>query len=64
MIVQSIIHLAHNLGMQVIAEGVDSPTLLNKLEELGCDCAQGYFISKPMPPEAFNEWLKNSSYHL
>lgn len=64
MIVQSIIHLAHNLGMQVIAEGVDSPTLLNKLEELGCDCAQGYFISRPMPPEAFNEWLKNSSYHL
>ncbi|RMG29586.1 MAG: EAL domain-containing protein [Gammaproteobacteria bacterium] len=56
-IVRSIIDLAHNLGMKVIAEGVDSSEVFALLEILRCDMAQGYFISRPLPPEGFNRWL-------
>jgi diguanylate cyclase (GGDEF)-like protein len=56
-IVRSTINLGHDLGLNVIAEGVeDSPTLAH-LAVLGCDLAQGYHVSKPMPADAFNHWL-------
>jgi diguanylate cyclase (GGDEF)-like protein len=56
-IVRSTINLGHDLGLNVIAEGVeDSPTLAH-LAVLGCDLAQGYHVSKPMPADAFNSWL-------
>lgn len=63
-IVQSIITLAHNLGIKVIAEGVNKPALLNKLKLLGCDIAQGYYLGKPMPAEEIKSWLRCSIYHL
>lgn len=63
-IVQSIITLAHNLGIKVIAEGVNKPALLNKLKLLGCDIAQGYYLGKPMPAEEIKSWLISSIYHL
>jgi len=63
-IVRSIIDLAHNLGMKVIAEGVDSSEVLSLLEILRCDMAQGYFIGRPMPPERFNRWLARQSQAL
>jgi EAL domain-containing protein (putative c-di-GMP-specific phosphodiesterase class I) len=47
-IVQSTIDLAHNLGMTVVAEGAESRLILERLTELGCDLAQGYFIGRPM----------------
>lgn len=55
-IVRSTIDLAHNLGLSVVAEGVENKTLLEKLRELNCDEAQGYFIAKPMPFDEFVAW--------
>jgi len=57
-IVKSIIDLAHNLGLSVVAEGVETKETLNHLDKLGCDIAQGYLIAKPMPVDEFEEFLK------
>lgn len=57
MIVRSTIDLAHNLGLDVIAEGVDSEEILKKLRELGCDGAQGYYLCVPLPPDKFGQWF-------
>ena len=46
--VRSTIQLAHDLGLQVVAEGIEDEDTLSKLRALGCDYAQGYFISKPI----------------
>jgi predicted signal transduction protein with EAL and GGDEF domain len=56
-LVMAIITLAHNLGLKVIAEGVDSEEQLRFLHLLRCDEWQGYFFSKPLPVEAFEELL-------
>lgn len=50
-IVESTINLAHNLGLKVVAEGVENKEVLKILDDLGCDQAQGYFISRPLPAE-------------
>jgi diguanylate cyclase (GGDEF)-like protein len=50
-IVRSLIDLAHNLGLTVVAEGVESEPTRARLAELGCDCIQGYFASEPLEPE-------------
>jgi EAL domain-containing protein (putative c-di-GMP-specific phosphodiesterase class I) len=55
-IVHSTIELAHNLGLSVVAEGVENEQTLDKLSELGCDYAQGYFIAKPMPCSELQNW--------
>ncbi len=60
MIVRSTIDLAHNMGLSVIAEGVESLDALNILEDLGCDKAQGYYICRPVPADEFIKWLKES----
>jgi diguanylate cyclase (GGDEF)-like protein len=57
-IVQSTIDLGHNLGLQVVAEGVETIEAYNKLRELGCDYAQGYFLSRPLAPEKATIWLE------
>ena len=51
-IVQTIINLARQLGMTTIAEGIESSEQLNKLKVLKCDKAQGFLLSKPLPPNA------------
>ena len=56
MIVRSTIDLAHNLGLTVVAEGVESAAILQRLSEMGCDEAQGYHMSKPVPLAALQEW--------
>ncbi len=56
-IVRSIIDLAHNLHLRAVAEGVEDPAILSRLGELGCDVAQGYHLSRPLPAEAFERWL-------
>ena len=56
-IVRSTVDLAHNLGLSVVAEGVETQAILDQLRELRCDEAQGYFISKPMPSTDFAAWL-------
>jgi EAL domain-containing protein (putative c-di-GMP-specific phosphodiesterase class I) len=48
-IVRSTIDLGHNLGLQVVAEGVNSISAWNRLRALGCDMAQGYYLSRPVP---------------
>ena len=56
-IVHSTIELAHNLGMSVVAEGVESKETLNRLAVLGCDTAQGFAISRPLTLEQLNALL-------
>ena len=56
--VRATIDLAKNLGLEVIAEGVESAEILTRLKELDCDMAQGYHICRPMPPEKLEEWLR------
>lgn len=62
MIVRATIDLAHNLGLAAVAEGVESQEAWDKLHELGCDSAQGYHMSKPLPPDKFLEWVENSPW--
>jgi EAL domain-containing protein (putative c-di-GMP-specific phosphodiesterase class I) len=57
-IVQSTVDLGHNLGLEVVAEGVESVENYNVLAELGCDYAQGYFLSKPLDPQKMTIWLE------
>ena len=59
MIVKSTIELAHNLGIKVVAEGVENGPILNRLAEMGCDIAQGYHFSKPVNFEDMTDWLKD-----
>lgn len=58
-IVRSIIELAHNLGLEVVAEGVETTAALRWLREEGCERAQGYYLSKPMPAINFEVWLRD-----
>ncbi len=62
-IVRSTIDLAHNMGRRVVAEGVENERVLNKLMELGCDLAQGYYISRPVTAHVLTRWLKESEWH-
>ena len=56
-IVRSTVDLAHNLGLAVIAEGVETEAAYNKLASLGCDLVQGFLVSRPMPQEQLLTWL-------
>lgn len=56
-IVRATIDLAHNLGLKVVAEGVENRETLSVLQSLGCDILQGYYISKPVPPDELIRWL-------
>lgn len=60
-IVRLIIDLAHNLGLKVVAEGVESAAIWNKLALLECDSAQGYYIQPPLPSAEISTWLKAST---
>jgi diguanylate cyclase (GGDEF)-like protein len=55
-IVQSVVDLGHNLGLTIVAEGVESEPALDLLAGYGCDVAQGYHLSRPMPAAAFDAW--------
>ena len=55
-IVRSTVDLAHHLGMEVVAEGVESAEALDELRELGCTLAQGYAISPPLSGDALRAW--------
>jgi EAL domain-containing protein (putative c-di-GMP-specific phosphodiesterase class I) len=63
-IVRAIIDLAHNLGVTVVAEGVEDERTLELLVEYGCDAAQGYFFSPPAPQDDFLRWLVSSPFGL
>jgi EAL domain-containing protein (putative c-di-GMP-specific phosphodiesterase class I) len=57
-IVRTIIELAHALGLQAVAEGVETAEVWDQLVDLGCDTAQGWFVSRPMAAQAATEWLR------
>ena len=61
-IVRSTIDLGHNLGLKVVAEGVEQIEALDRLRLLGCDLAQGYCLTQPLPFERFLVWLASSGY--
>jgi diguanylate cyclase len=56
-IVRSIVDLARNLGLRVVAEGVETRSTWDALRDMGCDMAQGYLISRPLPADQFGRWL-------
>src|SRR5919202_3413454 len=56
-IVHSTIDLARELTMQVVAEGVESQAAVSELQALGCDYAQGYHLSRPLPAAELERWL-------
>ncbi|HYZ78233.1 MAG TPA: EAL domain-containing protein [Gaiellaceae bacterium] len=56
-IVRSTIDLGRNLDLSVVAEGVESAAVWERLVELGCDSAQGYFLTKPLPASELTAWL-------
>ncbi|GMR01421.1 MAG: hypothetical protein BMS9Abin19_0802 [Gammaproteobacteria bacterium] len=58
-VVHSTIELAHNLGLSVVAEGVENTSALDLLTRLGCDTIQGFLISKPLSVENFNLFIKD-----
>ncbi len=61
-IVRSVIDLARNLGLEVVAEGIESAESWNYLSSLGCRVGQGYYISKPLPSDEFDEWLTGATH--
>jgi diguanylate cyclase (GGDEF)-like protein len=61
-IVKSTVDLGHNLGLQVVAEGVETSQVADRLRDLGCDIAQGYGICRPVPFGQFVSWLSTTSF--
>lgn len=57
-VVHAVMVLANHLNLSVVAEGVEDAETLEMLRRLGCDVAQGYYFSKPVPLEQFQQWLK------
>ncbi len=58
-LVASTITLAHSLGLRIVAEGVETETTYDELTRLGCDQAQGYFMSRPVPAAELANWLSS-----
>jgi diguanylate cyclase (GGDEF)-like protein/PAS domain S-box-containing protein len=61
-IVRSTVELAHNLGLTVVAEGVEDDVAMDMLVGYGCDRAQGYFFGRPCPADQLTKWLIESKY--
>jgi EAL domain-containing protein (putative c-di-GMP-specific phosphodiesterase class I) len=61
-IVRSTIDLAHNLGLTVVAEGIEDEAALEMLIQYGCDSAQGYHFSRPLPADELTTWLTESPF--
>jgi diguanylate cyclase (GGDEF)-like protein len=63
-IVRSTIELGHNLGLSVVAEGVEDRQTWQGLAALGCDDAQGYYMCRPLPADALEGWIRESEWGL
>jgi EAL domain-containing protein (putative c-di-GMP-specific phosphodiesterase class I) len=64
LIVRSTIEMAHKLGLQVVAEGVETQETWDRLVELDCDAAQGFYMCKPLPAAELTGWLNRSPWAL
>ena len=60
-LVKIMIHIAHQFGLLVVAEGVEDEATCQLLKTLGCDYIQGYYFSKPLPAQEFERWLTSNS---
>jgi diguanylate cyclase (GGDEF)-like protein/PAS domain S-box-containing protein len=63
-IVRSTIELAHNLNLEVVAEGVENQETLDRLAIMGCETAQGYFLGRPQTAESLVQWFDESPWGL
>ena len=63
-IVRTTLNMSHNLGKEVVAEGIEDQETYQVLLELGCDIGQGYFIARPQPIDALMTWLEQSEYAI
>ena len=63
-IVRSIIDLGHNLGLKVVAEGVETQEAQEMLRNFDCDEMQGYYFSRPIPADAVTKYLKTPPLQL
>jgi EAL domain-containing protein (putative c-di-GMP-specific phosphodiesterase class I)/ActR/RegA family two-component response regulator len=63
-VVETSVLLAHQLGMHVVAEGIENEAVWNILQELGCNRGQGYWIGRPLPPEEIEPWVLRWSSSL
>jgi len=63
-IVRSVVQMAQALRREVVAEGVENPEAWGLLRGLGCDVAQGYYMSRPLPAAELERWLRDSSWGL
>ena len=61
-IVKAAVDLAHTLGLKIVAEGVEDEKTLDKLAEMDCDFAQGYYMAKPMPCDDLMDWMQDSEW--
>jgi diguanylate cyclase len=59
-VVRSTIQLGHSLKLQVVAEGIETPEHLEELAHFGCDIAQGYHLSRPIPPDQIPTWIHSN----
>ncbi|MBI3574384.1 MAG: EAL domain-containing protein [Gammaproteobacteria bacterium] len=63
-IVHASVDLAHNLGLEVVAEGIETEDVLHRLQKLGCDAGQGLYISRPLAADDLLLWLQRSNWGL
>ncbi len=63
-IVCSVIDLGHNLGLRVVAEGVETKAILEALADLGCDEAQGFYISEPQTSALLDNWVRTCAWEI
>ncbi|MGZ3414188.1 MAG: EAL domain-containing protein, partial [Isosphaeraceae bacterium] len=61
-IVRTIIELGHNLGLRVVGEGVEHRSVLELLRGLGCDIAQGFYLSHPLTHQELERWYKSGPW--
>ncbi len=61
-IVRSTIDLAHNMGLAVVAEGVEDEAAFDQLRALGCDMAQGYWLTRPLGASDIPAWMRDSAW--
>jgi diguanylate cyclase len=60
-IVRSTVDLGRNLGLRVVAEGVEDEATWQELDAIGCDAIQGYYVSHPVPPDDLIDWLQQQA---
>jgi diguanylate cyclase (GGDEF)-like protein len=63
-IVKSTVDLGHNLGLRVVAEGIENSEVMDRLMEVGCDIGQGYAISRPLEAKKLDRWLATTAYSV